>query len=119
MPNTSIHRGVVILPKIFTIFPICSNTAPFSAPNLKPVKKKGSAAKMERVAGFTSTFCALINFLSRVMMAETSVQPMRFIERKYIIEYAATVFDSGKIASKMGTPKKEQFERVVATVAIR
>lgn len=58
-------------------------------------------------------------FLLCVMIAETNVQPKRFIDRKYIIEYAATLGEDGNSASNSGTPKNEQFESVVATVVMR
>lgn len=54
-----------------------------------------------------------------MIIADIKVQPSRFMERKYIMEYAATLGESGKIASSIGTPKNEQLERVVAIVATR
>ena len=58
-------------------------------------------------------------FLSLVIIAETKVQPSRLIERKYIIEYTATLGELGKMASSSGTPKNEQLDNVVATVVTR
>ena len=58
-------------------------------------------------------------FLLRVMIAETIVHPKRFIDRKYIIEYAGAFGYCGNSASRRGTPKNEQLESVVATVVMR
>ena len=83
IPITSIHMGVVILPRTVAISAI-------SAGNLVDVRKSGRATAIESVAGLMRIFLMLIYFLSPYIMNDASVQPMRLMDRKYIIEYTAT-----------------------------
>ncbi len=74
------------MPSTVIILPSAPKNAPLSAESLKPVKKNGRATAIDSTAGLINIFFTPKYFLSRVIIAHTSVQPMRFIDRKYIIE---------------------------------